>query len=312
MTSPESTCCAIVGAGIGGINAALWLRDLGVPFEWFERAHVGGILRRVSNPLENVSGHIYPAGGAALVQAHIDQLRTLGDVWPHQASVEHIELDPAGATLSFAQRPPLHARFVILATGTRYRELDVQGEDGPWVARSVSAGASAVAGKEVAIVGGGDAALEGALILARHGCTVHLLCRSAPVGARPSFVQEAHAHPLITCWPIPTTVDAIEHREHGAHVHLTTQGRAQQLDVHMLFIRIGVEPTMPPLSTTPTLNTRGHIVVDNDQRTSLERLFAVGDLSAHPLQAVVKAAGDGARAAHAVARCSGYVGVHDA
>lgn len=312
MTSPpQTTCCAIVGAGIAGINAALWLRSLGVPFEWFEADEVGGILRRVNNPLQNVSGHVYPDGGGALVEAHIQQLRAL-DLWPRDVPVEHVEVDATGATLRCAHHQTSRARFVILATGTRYRRLRVPGEEGSWVSRSVSGDVGEVAGQQVAVIGGGDAALEGALILARHDCTVHLLCRSAPTAARPSFVEQAREHPRVIIAPIPTTVESMEERAHGARLHLMTQAQPGTLDVRKVFVRIGVEPTLPPLSHHPTLNAKGYVVVDADQRSSLERVFAVGDLSAHPLQAVVKAAGDGARAAHAVARAAGYVGAHGA
>lgn len=306
-TPPHDTCCVVVGAGIGGVNAALWLRDLRVPFQWFERAQVGGLLWKVRNPIENASGGVYPEGGARLVEEHVAQLRALGDLWPQPREVQSIEIDAQGATLSFAHHGALRARFVILATGTRARRLNIPGEDGPRVFRSASAHAQEVQGQEVAVVGGGDAALEGALILARHGCTVHLLCRSAPTGARPSFVEQAGQHPRVRMWPIPTVVEALEPHSDSVRARLLTQARAHQLDVHAVFVRIGVEPVLPALSVTPALDARGYVQVDADQRSTLEPIFAVGDLSAHPLQAIVKAAGDGARAAHAVARQAGYV-----
>ena len=186
--------------------------------------------------------------------------------------------------------------IVILATGTRYRTLGVPGEAeglGSYVLQSSAQHAAAVAGRPVAVVGGGDAASENALNLARVGCAVTLLMRSEP-RARESFREQVAADPNIEVLPIPTTITSLEPRDDGCRLHLDDDSI---LDVAALFVRISVDPVLPELSPMPERDREGYLVVDREGRTSLPGLLAAGDVTDLPLRGLATAMGAGARAA---------------
>ena len=149
---------------------------------------------------------------------------------------------------------------------------------------------------------GGDAAFENVTRLTARGCTVHLLMRSVP-RTRRAFYQRVADDARARIWPVPTTIERIEPMAAGgARLPLSAQGIPGTLEVRGLFVRIGVEPQLPDLPESPARDEEGYLITDMDQRTSIERLWAIGDVSAHPLRGIVTSAGAGARAALSVAR----------
>lgn len=311
-TQTKTTPCLIVGAGAAGYSAALWLREFKVPFEWISLdGQLGGILARVNNPIRTIPGQPLARGRDALT-AWREQLASLELSPPQADELTHIRLTDEGtiaATLSRAGQ--LEAQALLLATGTRYRRLGVSGEReglGDYVSQSVSGDVGKLEpSSRAAVVGGGDAAYEGALILARAGHKVELLSRSAPPRARQEFVEQVHAHPLITRWPVPAVVARVEPAPRSACTLTLEDG--QQLKVDKLFVRIGVEPVVIP-GIAPELerDDAGYLRVDHRQRTSCAPIYAAGDVISDPLQAVSWAMGQGARAARAIAQSLGYFG----
>jgi thioredoxin reductase (NADPH) len=287
----------VLGAGVAGHSAICWLRDWHVPALWLDdQPAPGGLLRRLHNPLHNTPGARY-ADGPAMVAALDAERAALHIAAPHITTIHAIQrAEDETLRLIAADEAMIPASAIILATGTRYRRLGVPGEQeglaSGLVRQSASGGASAVAGQRVAIVGAGDAAYEGALILAEHGCQVHLLTRGQ-VRAQPHFVQRVAAHAAITRHA-QTQLAAISPGPLGATLRLVGGG---VLEVASVFVRIGVEPQHPALWAEPVRDAQGYLVVDRAQRTSLPGLLAAGDVTDNPLKSVVSAAGDGARAA---------------
>lgn len=308
----DSIPCVVIGAGIAGINAVLWLSDFGVPYRWFDPGEVGGTLRRVNNPIHNFPGQNYPRG-MPIVREHIAQLKELGYPLPEKHRVDRIEHHDEGLRLHVShdgQSEAIHCAHAILATGTAYRTLGVPGEAKypSLISQSVSGSVHVVAGQTVAIVGAGDASFEGALILARHGCTVHVFCRRAQFKARPEFTEKLLDHPRVHFWPIPTQITRIDQTPHQlARLSLDVQGKTQQLVVERVFVRIGVAPVIPTLSEDIQRDDGGYLIVNQNMQTSLPGLLGAGDVTSQPLRAVVNAASDGARAARHIAYSLGYV-----
>lgn len=304
--------CVVIGAGIAGINAVLWLSDFGVPYRWFDPGEVGGTLRRVNNPIHNFPGRNYPRG-MPIVQEHIAQLHELGYTMPephHVHSIEQTE-DSLRVCINNNEQPEIiESTHVILATGTAYRTLGVPGEvEYPsLISQSVSGSVHVVAGQTVAIVGAGDASFEGALILARNNCTVHVFCRRAHFKARPEFTEKLLNHPRVHIWPIPTEITRIAQTPNQrARLSLNVQGTIKHLIVERVFVRIGVAPVLPKLSEAIQCDEQGYLIVNSTMQTSSPNLLAAGDVTSQPLRAVVNAASDGARAARHVAHALGYV-----
>jgi thioredoxin reductase (NADPH) len=305
--------CAVVGAGPAGISAAQWLYSLSVDFRWFGRdAEFGGMLRRVHNPIKNYPGGIYP-NGAALIESFREALESCGGLRPEAGRVASIAQPvDARSTWEIAfddqdDQPTLRSRTVILATGTTYRRLEVPGESeglGRYVSQSATADGARFREESVAVVGGGDAAFEGALILAETAKSVAILMRGERCRARRFFRDRVHAAPNIFVHPTPTRVERIEQTPTGCRLHLDSRGRKDNLDVACLFVRIGVEPALPPIATDAesALALRdGFVLVDDSQATNLDGIFAAGDITHCTLRAVATAVGTGAVAARAAA-----------
>lgn len=299
--------CVVVGAGAAGISAAQWLRSLNVSFRWFEvqrdagAPKLGGMLWRVHNTIKNYPGATY-SDGTAVIDSFKTALADCDSLAPQAAEITHVFRDKfATWTVKFAALPPLQARTVILATGTRYRRLHIPGEAkgmGTYISQSASIDGKRFAGRSVAIVGGGDAAFENALILANHAKSVILLLRSARIRARQAFQKRVKKHSHIQIYPHPAEVTRIDPTADGCRLHLDTPGPANTLDVAGLFVRIGVEAVLPDVAVA---TDRGFVCVDTAQATNLDGIFAAGDITNAPLRSVATAVGDGATAARGVA-----------
>ncbi|MFW5968411.1 MAG: NAD(P)/FAD-dependent oxidoreductase [Persicimonas sp.] len=304
MNAPrEHTECTVIGAGAAGISAACWLATFEVDYRWFApEGGFGGILQRVHNAIPNYPGGCYESG-EELIDALRDGLERGDIAGPEAGRLDSAHRSNDAWRLEFADRPALSSEAVILATGTRYRTLGVPGESeamGDTVSQSATADAESVAGRHVAVVGGGDAGLENALILAEHDCQVTMLLRSEPK-ARPTFLERAEADDRIEFYPIPTTVARIDPTDDGCRLHLNVRGERDQLDVARLFVRIGVDPVLPDITPQPERTDDGFLLVDDHQRTDLDGLLAASDVTACTLRSVATATGGGARAARTVA-----------
>jgi thioredoxin reductase (NADPH) len=308
MTDNSHHPVAIVGAGPAGVSAALWLRSYNLDAVWFGDGDIGGMLHRVHNAIDNYPGR-RADDGADLADALRDHVDTT-EMRPTPRRIDSIEATDRGWALytdghDDQSEPTARARTVIIATGTRYRRLGVPGEAdglGSYVHQSVARGAERWADQTVAMVGGGDSAFEGALRLSDQRCRVHLLIRSAPK-ARRDFRERVRQDSNIMVHPIPTLVDAIEPLpfDRGARLRVTTRDHARSLEVASVFVRIGYVPTLPDISPAPDTDETGYICVDREQRSSVDRLYAAGDVTDAALPAVATAVGDAARAAHTAA-----------
>jgi thioredoxin reductase (NADPH) len=306
----------LVGAGVAGVSAALWLDDLGAPFDWIEASdQIGGTLAQVHNPIAQHPGATFPHGAALKRALHI-QTQTRGLEPRFQTRLLRLDAGPVHtpvqAFLSDGAAPPTIRPYAaaILATGTTRKHLGVPGELenlGRGVARSGRAEGGRFIGKHVAIVGGGDAAFENALLLADLARAVTLLHRSNRFQARPDFVERVRLHPRITLLE-DATLQAV-HAEQGAPfldgVTVHHKGQSQRLDVQGLLVRIGVHGNLPEISSAGhplALQADRYLLLDSLGRTSHPRILGAGDCACPDFRAVPLAAGQGAHAAHAAAR----------
>ncbi len=286
----------ILGAGVAGHSAACWLHDWGEAYTWLDdQPEAGGVLRRLHNPLHNTPGQRH-ADGPSLVRALGAERAALEIPAPRRFEASQVTRSGDELVITDAQGSAVSGRALILATGTCYRRLEVPGEEAGLeaglVRQSASGYAKQVAGREVAMIGGGDAAYEGALILAAHGCAVHLIQRGA-ARARAQFVEQVAATPAIRILS-GAQVAAMEPGD--GELGLTLDDGAR-LTVACAFVRVGVSPRLPKLWAPLELDAAGYVVVDRAQRTSLAGVFAAGDVTDCPLRSVVTAAGSGALAA---------------
>lgn len=313
---PKHTSCLLCGAGAAGMSAALWLHDYNIPFIWITSGgQLGGMLHRVNNTMHNVLGHTYAHGHAFIAAMHTQLQATPGLQVPQDHTLLGVRSCGSMLHASLTNDTQILTDSIILATGTRYKTLRVQGISSikdHFISPSATRDGHLFAGLDVAIVGGGDAAFENAIILAeQHKCTVHMIMRSQPK-ARTSFVERAQAHPLIHGLDLPHRIISSVAQDGATHIvlHLRdTWTKESILRLHGLFVKIGIEPMLPSLEPKPALDPQGYILVDANQRTSIPQVFAAGDVTAHPLRSVITSAGAGAKAAFSTAHHLGIFSI---
>jgi len=287
----------IIGGGPAGLTAGLYAARAGLKSLLIERGAFGGQI--LNAPLvENYPG--FPEGvpgmelGALMhKQAAKYGLETLvADVGGLKAGKTH-RLTAGGRSLA--------AQAVIIATGSEYSRLGVPGE-GKLVGHGVSYCATCdgffFRSKEVAVVGGGDAAITDALELAQHSSQVYVIHRRDQLRAGQVLQERAKAQPKIEfIWD--TIVEAIEGGEAVRALKLRnvkTQ-KTSTLEVAGVFVAVGLTPNSQPFAKIVRLTESGHIVTDETMATSVPGLFAAGDVRRSSARQVASAVGDGATAA---------------
>ena len=290
----------IIGAGPAGLSAAAWCVELGLKTIIFEKeAETGGQLLLIFNPVTNYIG-IETANGRELRDRFARAFEKRKPLT--RLSAEIAEIDPVAKSVVTAAGERFTAHALIIATGVRRRRLNVPGEDifkGRGIIESGSNEREKAIGKTVLIVGGGDAALENALILADLASKVYVVHRRPELGARAEFTKNALNHPKIE-FRLETDVSAIKGNDKVETVELTSKNG--ELRVEIVLVRIGVEPNTEFLKGKIELDNKDYIVVNSNCETSRDGVFAIGD-AANPVSPTIStAAGMGATAAKVVFR----------
>ena len=293
----------IIGAGPAGLSAALWCDELGLDTLVLEReAETGGQLLRVHNPVENYLG-VEASNGRELRDLFAAQADAREfDLWT-QVEIEEVDLRAKRVRLRSGEE--LRSIAIVVATGVRRRRLGVPGEsefEGRGVLSSGVLERETVAGEDVLVVGGGDAAAENALLLAETCATVTLVHRGAKLSARDEFAERIRGDHRITVFTEATLerlmgsgrVESVEIRRAGAL-------KPMRMAVRGVLIRIGVEPNSELFAGQVHTDARGYLVTDGQHETSAEMVFAAGDISNPRAPTVSGATGAGATAAKVIA-----------
>ena len=293
----------IIGAGPAGLSAAFWCDELGLDTLILEQDEtVGGQLRKIYSPIKDYLG-LRAANGRELLEHFVFGIDEADfDLWTSVA-IENVDLKAKRVKLASGEE--LKAISIIIATGVRRRELGIPGEDefvGRGIMESGARDAVLFAGKDVCIIGGGDAAAENALLLAEVCPTVTLVHRGKTLRARRDFTERLQTSHCITVFK-----EAIVRRILGSDrveaVEILREGAIKpfQMAVGGVLIRIGVEPNTELFDGQLQLDAQGYIIVNGAQQTSVENVFAIGDVS-NPLAPTISGAtGAGATAAKVIA-----------
>ena len=293
----------IIGAGAAGLSAALWCEELGLDVLVLEAgAEVGGQLLNVYNPVNNYLG-LRAANGRELRDMFAAQLQDAEfDLWT-ETEIESVDLKAKRVALRSGEQ--LQAISIVIATGVRRRRLGIPGEAelaGRGVVESAVRDRELLAGRDVCVIGGGDAAAENALLLAEVCPTVTLVHRGKRLSARAEFVERLRSEHCVTVFT-ESAAQRIIGAERVEAVEILRRGAIKpfQMAVGGVLVRIGVEPNAELFRGQVREDERGYIAVTSEQETSVENVFAVGDIS-NPLAPTVSGAtGAGATAAKVLA-----------
>jgi len=283
----ENSPVVIIGGGPAGLAAAMQLSRQGHQSLVLERNRVGGLLWN-ANLVENYPGFPHGIQGPELVGLFKKQAQRLG-VRVLFEDARLVEFEDDRFRIDTNERV-LAADALVLATGTIAKELPdnlleqeikerVFSEVYPLLEES---------GKKVIIIGGGDAAFDYALNLARANQII-ILTRGEEIKALPLLVERAQAHPQITC-KLNTEISSVQPGRKGQlHLELDNRGELQTLEGDYLIAAIGREPDTSFVSPS--------IMKDIKQLQEDRRLYLIGDMKNGLFRQTTIAVGDGIRAA---------------
>jgi thioredoxin reductase (NADPH) len=294
----------IIGAGPAGLSAAFWCDELGLDTLVLEQADaVGGQLHRVYNPINNYLGLKASNGRELLEHFSVGVDEAEFDLWTG-AEIESIDLRAKRIALRSGEH--LHSIAIIVATGVRQRRLNIPGEHefaGKGMIESATRDRELFAGQDVCVIGGGDAAVENALLLAEVCPTVTVVHRGKKLRARREFAQRLQPNHAVTVFTESVVTRIIGDERVEAVEILRKDGlKPFQLAVRGVLVRIGVEPNTAFIREQLELDERGYVIVSSEQETNVAMVFACGDVS-NPLAPTISGAtGAGATAAKVIAQ----------
>lgn len=294
----------IIGGGPAGLSAALWCDELGLDTLVLEQNdQVGGQLHIIHGPIENYPG-VRAANGSTFLEKFAERTSEADfDLWTN-VDIEKVDLKAKRVVLRSGEE--LQSIALIIATGVRRRQLGIPGEK-EFITRGIIESATRdrkeLAGKDVCVIGGGDAAAENALLLAEVCPTVTLVHRSKKLKARREFSEQLHSQHCITVFPESVVTRILGNDEVEAVEILRKDAlKPFQMAVRGVVVRVGVEPNSDLFRGQLHLDEQGYAVVTSQQETSVNNVFAVGDVSNPQAPTISGASGDGATAAKVIAR----------
>jgi thioredoxin reductase (NADPH) len=291
----------IIGGGVAGLTAGLFAVRAGLDAVVLERMGAGGQLINADR-VENFPG--FPTGikGYELAPLLTEQAINAG-VRIEYAEAQAIRPTPEGYTIE-TEGEPWAARAVIVAAGSTLARLGIPGEEtffGRGVSQCAVCDAEFFRDQPVAVIGGGDSAMDEALYLAEVASRVTVVHRRRQFRAAAVLAERVRSHPRIAML-VDAQATAIEGGETVEALRVRAAGGEQRLPVAGVFIYVGLRPNSSLLGDLLPLDGGGHIPVDPWMRTSLPGLLAAGDIRQHSARQFVTAAGDGATAALAAHR----------
>ncbi|KMM39595.1 hypothetical protein AB986_02435 [Alkalihalobacillus macyae] len=272
----------IIGGGPAGISAAIWAKRLGVNHLLLEaRSEIGGQLTDIHNKIIDYPGRIVQNG--VELQEHFKQhAQKIAFNVETECKVDWVDWDKK--RISSNKNAIYEFRSILVTTGSSPRKLRVPGEQ-EMIDRnevySATRDKDKFKGKEVAVIGGGDRAFEGALLLAEAGSNVTLIHRSEQFKARKEFTDPVIQHANINV--ITNTVVTNIQGGNRKQLTLATLESTSTVTVDAVFIRIGVEPNTYAFKDGISLDDEGYITCTSVGETSLPYVYAAGDVCTRPL-----------------------------
>ncbi len=309
---------AVIGAGPAGLAAAVYAASEGLDTVVVEGLAPGG-QAGTSSKIENYLGFPTGISGQALAGRAQAQAQKFGARLAISRMVVGLECGADSgftATLDYGQR--VRASSVVVATGARYRKLDVpdyERFEGQGIHYAATAMEARLCGDaEVVVVGGGNSAGQAAVFLSREVGHVHILVRADDLASTMSdyLVQRIRSSPKITLHP-HTEITKLVGERYLRAVEWTDRatGEATTHDIVGLFVMIGAEPNTAWLSGCLVLDPRGFVVTGHSAdgvspispyATSRPGVFAVGDVRSGSIKRVASGVGEGSVVVHAIHR----------
>jgi thioredoxin reductase (NADPH) len=291
----------IVGGGPAGLAAALYTARMDLKTVVVDRGPLGGQLLN-TELIEDYPG-FESILGSELATKMGEHSRKFGVEVRDFEPVQEIDVEGKTKVVRLESGEELRAPALIMAAGGLPRYLQVPGEKEFW-GRGVSYCAvcdgAFFKGQELAVVGGGDAAVEEGDFLTRYASKVYIIHRRSELRAQPILIDRAKANPKIQ-FIFDAQVKEIAGDSKVQVVRYEQHGNQKELSVGGVFIFVGFVPNSGLFKVHVDHDEAGYIVTDRNMQTSVDGIWAVGDVRSQLTKQIATAVGDGTTAAVAAA-----------
>jgi len=294
------TDVVILGGGPAGLTAGMYAARSRIPLILIERGQTGGQMAATAT-VENYPGFIDPVLGAELAEKMERQARKFRLEILYR-DVIGVTRNERGFTVEADGSDTIQCKAIILATGASPVQLGLPGEAefyGKGVSYCAVCDGPFFQDLEVAVIGGGDSAVEESVYLTRFAKKVHLIHRRDELRACKEIQEKAFSEPKVAIHWNTVPVEILGQKDvTGIRVRLVKTQEEETLPVGGVFFYAGLRPNSEPFLDLVETDSRGFVVTDQEMRCSVQGVFAAGDVRAKALRQITTAVGDGATAAY--------------
>lgn len=290
----------IIGSGCAGLTAAIYAARANLKPLVLDGHEPGGQLSTTTH-VENFPG--FPDGilGPELIENMRKQAQKFGTEF-RSGTISNVDLSKRPFKLTAGQES-FECQALIIASGASARLLGVESEKkliGHGVSTCATCDGYFFRGKEIAVVGGGDTAMEEATFLTKFASKVTILHRRNEFRASKIMLERARKNEKIkfmTPVVVEEVLDVSRNSVEGIRVRNTDTNETTVLPITGMFVAIGHDPNTQPFKGQLEMDANGYLITHNGARTNVEGVFAAGDVQDHVYRQAVTAAGSGCMAA---------------
>ena len=251
-----------------------------------------------SSEIENYLG-IQEVTGIEMVQKfqnHLDEYRKLFDVFENEKATQIKKLN--GTYQVFTEKGAYKTKTILIVTGAKHRKLKIPGEDelsGSGVTYCATCDAPLFKDKSIAVVGGGNSAMESALLAEKYSSEVHVIVLGDALKGEDVLKKKVMASEKIKLYLKSKTVRVDGDESVSGIVYEDKEGKEHMISVQGIFVEIGLVPVADFIDLVAK-NKAGEIIVDKMNRTSVEGIWAAGDVTDITTKQIAVAVGEGSKA----------------
>lgn len=293
----ETFDCIIIGAGVAGTTASIYLKRWNFNILLLEKNMPGGIISNTSI-IENYPG-IKKIDGSTFAMNLYEQIKELDINYKYGNASEITQKN--NLFIVNTDLGNYQTKSIIIATGRTPRKLNLENEDkliGNGISYCATCDGLLYKDKEVCVVGGGNSALEESLYLSKICKKITIINRSSKLRADEILIEKVKNTANIEVMYNSNIIKLKEKQNKLTNIIIKKENETKELLCHGLFIYIGFEPIIP---NVPNLKLNdNYIVVDEKMQTNIDNICACGDIIKKDLYQIITAAGEGATAANTI------------